>query len=315
VSPASQIAEIMTKLETPSLSGIVVVQGDTNSVLAAALTAVKKGLPVAHVEAGLRSRDWRMPEEHNRRMVDHISNVLFAPTAESARNLLDEHVFGKTFVVGNTVIDAVLQHMPLAERKSKVLDSVRFSEYVLATFHRAENVDDRTTLTGIVEGLLEAHMPIMFPLHPRTRKRLIEFNLYQKLESSKNVQILSPQGYLDFLLLMKHCRFIITDSGGIQEEATSPSISKRTLVARHSTERPEAIVAGHAELLELKANSISDQMKKEWNRDFRAANVSPYGDGTTSRKIIGILAKEPRQAFLTDPTITTKQSRGFSLTD
>jgi UDP-N-acetylglucosamine 2-epimerase (non-hydrolysing) len=129
------------------------------------------------------------------------------------------------------------------------------------------------------------------------------------------VQILSPQGYLDFLLLMKHCRFIITDSGGIQEEATSPSISKRTLVARHSTERPEAIVAGHAELLELKANSISDQMKKEWNRDFRAANVSPYGDGTTSRKIIGILAKEPRQAFLTDPTITTKQSRGFSLTD
>jgi UDP-N-acetylglucosamine 2-epimerase (non-hydrolysing) len=316
LSPASQIAEIMTKLEAPTSpdSGIVVVQGDTNSVLAAALTAVKKGLPVAHVEAGLRSRDWRMPEEHNRRMVDHISNLLFAPTPESAKNLVEEHVFGKTYVVGNTVIDAVNQHLPFAEKKSDVMTKIRFPDYVLATFHRAENVDDRKTLTEIVLGLLGSNLPIVLPLHPRTKKRLVDYNLYERLESSKNIQILLPQGYLDFLVLLKHCRFIVTDSGGIQEEATAPSLSKKVLVARLSTERPEAVDSGHAELLEMMSAEMTRKMKKEWNKALPLTKESPYGDGTSSRKIMDIL-KSYEERSINEESVRTNSAGNISLAD
>ena len=291
-TPASQIAEIMTNLDGPLNSkqdDVVIIQGDTNSVLAAALTSVKLGKPLAHIEAGLRSFDWRMPEEHNRRMVDHISNILLAPTKRAKQNLLDEHVYGKIHVTGNTVMDAVKEHVPLAEKKSTVLNKIKFSEYILVTLHRAENVDDAKILGNIVSALRKAKMPIVIPLHPRTKKMLIHFGLFDKLKSARHVQIVPPQGYLDFLMLIKNCKFIITDSGGIQEEATSPLIAKRFLVLRQFTERPEAIEVGVASLIRLKSQDIIEAMKSEWDKDFKLLSPSPFGDGSASKKILEIL--------------------------
>jgi UDP-N-acetylglucosamine 2-epimerase (non-hydrolysing) len=292
-SPASQIAEIMRKLESVLTKrfrkNLVIVQGDTNSVLSASLAAVKSGSPLAHVEAGLRSFDWRMPEEHNRRMVDHISNYLFAPTKLSMSNLLMEKVFGHVYMTGNTVIDAVNQHIPIAEKKSTDKGTIPLSRFVLATFHRSENVDDRKVLTNIVNGLLLTEIPIIISMHPRTKKMLRRFDLFQKLSKGKHIRITGPRGYLDFLLLMKASKLIVTDSGGIQEEATAPTIAKRVIVLRRSTERQEAVEARFAKLVNLKEKDIAREIRKQWFTNKTPTSKSPYGDGFSSRRIIKIL--------------------------
>jgi UDP-N-acetylglucosamine 2-epimerase (non-hydrolysing) len=295
-SPAAQIGEIMSKLESPfrriSKKSILLIQGDTNSVVSAALTAVKLGIPIAHIEAGLRSYDWRMPEEHNRRMVDHISDILFAPTETSKANLKKEQVHGKIFVTGNTVIDAVREHLPIAMKKSKVMNKIKPKEYVLVTIHRSENVDSTRNLGLIFDGLVDSKVPLIIPLHPRTQKRLRTNKYYENLACSRNVQILSPQGYLDFLILMKNSRFIVTDSGGIQEEATSPSLLKKVFVIRNSTERPEAVELGIVELLQLNKKHISKRLNMEWHtlplNKFHI-HKSPYGAGDASNRIMTIL--------------------------
>jgi UDP-N-acetylglucosamine 2-epimerase (non-hydrolysing) len=292
-SPAAQIGEIMARLEKPlrrEVAGVTIVEGDTNSVLAAALTSVKNGTPVAHVEAGLRSYDWRMPEEHNRRMVDHISDFLFAPTSDSEKNLRDEKVFGRTYVTGNTVIDSVNEHLPIARRKSKILEQVKFSDFVLLTLHRAENVDDPRVLGNIIGAIIDAKIQTVFPLHPRTKARLVEYGLFSKLSRLKHVQIMEPQGYLDFLIMMKNSRFIMTDSGGIQEECTSQLMSKKTLLLRSSTERPEAVKAGAVRLIKLEREDIGREMFSEWtNCQPFSVFFSPYGDGAASERIVTLL--------------------------
>ena len=291
-SPASQIAEIMIKLEKPLQQAgdkIVVVQGDTNSVLSAALAAVKAQTPVAHIEAGLRSHDWRMPEEHNRRMVDHISNILFAPTKESKENLEKERVYGSVYITGNTAIDAVKEHLAIAEKKSHILEQIDFREYAVVTMHRAENVDDPTVLQKIAQALIASEVPIVISLHPRTKKRLADFGYLNKLQSAANIRVIPPQGYLDFLVLLKQSKFVVTDSGGIQEEATSPALSKRVLVLRRSTERPEAIQAGFAKLVPLELEKIVEDICTEWNNTPKLLLSSPYGDGMASEKIIKIM--------------------------
>lgn len=293
-SPASQIAEIMTKLEGPlrndNNDNIVIIQGDTNSVLSTALTAVKLHIPIAHIEAGLRSYDWRMPEEHNRRMVDHISDLLFAPTKESEQNLLKEAVYGKIYITGNTVIDAVNQHLPLAEKMSTILQQIKFGEYILVTFHRSENVDDPKVLGNIVKGLVKSNLPIVISLHPRSKKRLLDYGFFEKLRAEKNIQIIPPVGYLDFLVLMKNSKFIVTDSGGIQEEATSKLISKRILVLRVSTERPEALHSCYTKLVKLEFQKIAKDISLEWTEMFKGdSSSSPYGDGYASEKIVSVV--------------------------
>jgi len=290
--PSTQIAEIMTNLEkiSKNKNDIILVQGDTNSVLATSLFAIKQNRKLVHVEAGLRSFDWRMPEEHNRRMVDHISDYLFAPTKESSQNLINEKVNGKIYVTGNTVMDAVKEHIKISEQKSKIQNKIKFSEYILATFHRVENVDNRKNLQNIINGIIKADLPVIIPLHPRTKKMLKRFNLYEKIKR-KNIQIISPQGYLDFLSLMKNCKFIITDSGGIQEECTSPFLAKKVLVLRDSTERPEALKSGNIKLLKLNYQIISKQIKFEWKHDFKKSKLSPYGNGDAAKKIVKILNK------------------------
>ena len=234
-SPGAQTAEIMLKTDQllekiePS---IVLVEGDTNSVLAAGLAANKRFIPIGHVEAGLRSNDFRMPEEFNRRLTDHMSEYLFSPTERAKANLMQEHVWGKIYVTGNTAIDAVIEHMPIAEEKSDIMQKIPFQTYALATAHRAENVDNVSVLESFMTVFSQSPIPIVYPMHPRTRKRLQENNMLTQMEALKNLLILPPLGYLDFLILMKNSKLIITDSGGIQEEATAPPLRKPVLVMR-----------------------------------------------------------------------------------
>ncbi|HKZ93515.1 MAG TPA: UDP-N-acetylglucosamine 2-epimerase (non-hydrolyzing) [Candidatus Bathyarchaeia archaeon] len=287
-----QTARILTVIErvvSKVKPRVVLVEGDTNATLASALAALKLNFPVGHVEAGLRSFDLRMPEEHNRRLVDHMSTFLFAPTTVAEKNLLKENVWGEVYVTGNTVIDAVMQHIPLAEKKSTIMDRIRFKNYALATAHRAENVDDPAVLKDFSEAFKEAPIPVVYPIHPRSRKRLRQAKMLKQLSKSRNVQVLQPVGYFDFLVLMKNCDLIITDSGGIQEEATVPILRKPTLVIRISTERPEAVEAGFAKVVGVKKQNILTAMEQTLEEPGSMAETSPYGDGTAGRKIAKIL--------------------------
>jgi UDP-N-acetylglucosamine 2-epimerase (non-hydrolysing) len=239
----------------------------------------------------IRSFDLRMPEEHNRRLTDHISGYLFAPTKRAEENLKKENVWGKIFLTGNTAIDAVNQHLPIAEKKSKIMQEIPFKTFVLATAHRAENVDDPAVLESFIEVFSKSPLPIVYPMHPRTKKRLQENNMLSTMEKMKNVLILPPLGYLDFLMLERNCKLIITDSGGIQEEATAPQIRKRVLVIRLSTERQEAIEAGFATVVGTDKNKILEAMKEAVTREEALPETSPFGDGTSGKKTIEIIKK------------------------
>lgn len=294
-NPTSQIGETMTKLENTLIQEkptFMLIQGDTNAMLAAGLTAVKLGIPLGHIEAGLRSYDWRMPEEHNRRMVDHVSDMLFAPTEQAKKNLLTEHVHGQVYVTGNTVMDAVHQHLPIAERRSTIIDEIKFEEYVLVTVHRAENVDNREVLKGFVGAFLNSPIPIIFPIHPRTKKRLQQFHLLHKLTKAKNIHLFPPLGYLDMLKSMKECKLIATDSGGLQEEATHPSLRKSTIVLRLSTERPEAVEAGFAIVVGVNSRDILQALRHLLENPPSLPETSPFGDGKAAQKIIGFLLSQ-----------------------
>jgi UDP-N-acetylglucosamine 2-epimerase (non-hydrolysing) len=294
-SPVVQTARIMLNMDallkktTPSL---VLAEGDTNSVLAAALAANKRGIPSGHVEAGLRSFDLRMPEEHNRRLTDHISDYLFAPTALAEANLKKESVWGKIYVTGNTIIDAVLQHLPLAEKKSRILEQIRFKKFALATAHRAENVDNLSVLKNFIASFAESPVPVVYPMHPRTKKRLRQNKMYAKILKDENVQVLPPVGYLDFLVLMKRCELIVTDSGGIQEEATAPPIRKPVLIIRLSTERPEAVEAGFAKVVGTDKKKILLGIDEALAMRKELPATSPFGDGSAAEKIAGIVRDE-----------------------
>jgi UDP-N-acetylglucosamine 2-epimerase (non-hydrolysing) len=294
-SPGQQTARILTLIERVVKKvnpKVVLVEGDTNGVLASALAAVKLNVSVGHVEAGLRSFDLRMPEEHNRRLVDHMSKYLFAPTDTARKHLEKENVWGSIYVTGNTVIDAVIQHMPLAEKKSKIMRQIRFKRFALVTAHRAENVDNPDVLRNFVEAFVESPIPIVYPIHPRSKKRLRQQRMLRKLSHAENVQLLPPLGYFDFLMLMRNCELIITDSGGIQEEATAPPIRKPVLVTRLSTERPEAVEAGFAEVVGTEKQSILAAMEEMLNGKRRLMKTSPFGDGAASKKIVNVLMRE-----------------------
>ena len=288
--PAFQIGDMIKKIavilkeERPDT---VMVQGDTNTVLAAGLASLKSGIPISHVEAGLRSNDWRMPEEHNRIAVDHMSELLFAPTHTSKRNLLSENVHGKIFVTGNTVIDAVNQFAKISSKNSKL--AMDFGDYTLMTIHRSENVDDRKTLSSIMTGIIDSRQDFVFPVHPRTMMRLREFGLYPKLKKSPRIRMIDAAGYFEMLELMKHCRYIVTDSGGIQEEATASSIRKKVIVVRRTTDRPEAVTGGFSEIAGTTRNGILKYLKNAAKNHAIPRKRSPYGGGDSAKKIVGYL--------------------------
>jgi UDP-N-acetylglucosamine 2-epimerase (non-hydrolysing) len=293
-SPGAQTAEIMANMNQllekidPS---IVLVEGDTNSVLATALAANKQTIPIGHVEAGLRSFDLRMPEEHNRRLTDHMSEYLFAPTERAKANLLKENVWGKIYLTGNTAIDTVIENLPIAEKKSSIMKKIPFETFALATSHRAENVDDPSILESLIHVFSKSPIPLVYPMHPRTRKRLQQNNLLSKMEALKNLLILPPQGYLDFLILLKNCKLVITDSGGVQEEATAPNIRKPVIVMRLSTERQEAVEAGFAKVVGTDKKDILEAIDEAVEKETSLPYTSPFGDGTAAQKILEIIEK------------------------
>jgi UDP-N-acetylglucosamine 2-epimerase (non-hydrolysing) len=297
-TPASQIGEMMGKLE-PILeelgSSLLLIQGDTNSMLAAALVGVKLGCRVGHIEAGLRSYDWRMPEEHNRRMVDHVSDLLFAPTELSRRNLENEHAYGRIFVTGNTVIDAVNQCLGIAQRESEIMKHVPSEDFCFTTIHRKENVDSPEILCNFVDALVETEIPVVFPVHPRTNLRLRESGFYKKLSSSSRIHLLAPIGYFDTLLLMKKSKFVLTDSGGLQEEATAPAIKKPVILLRLSTERPEGVDAGFTRVAGVTKEGVLSAIEALLNNPPSLPDTSPFGDGRAAERIVSIIAGKPEQ--------------------
>ena len=282
-----QISEIiikLTKILEKERPDTTIVEGDTNSVLAGGISSLKSKIPISHVESGLRSFDWRMPEEHNRIIIDHLSELLFAPTQLTKNNLILENVHGKIFVTGNTIIDAINTYSNVSKKKSKI--SINIQDYVLMTLHRTENVDDKKILSSIIKGILNSNENIIFPIHPHTLKRLHDFNLYNKLSKSKNILLLDPVGYFEMLELMKRCSFIVTDSGGLQEEVTSPKIRKKVLVVRKTSDRPEAVEAGFAEVIGTNQKNITFSIKKTAKNPKIKSKKTPYGNGNSSDQII-----------------------------
>lgn len=289
-SHAEQTAKALVSIEEVLLRekpDIVLVEGDTNSVLAGALAAVKLNIKVGHVEAGLRSYDRRMPEEINRILADHCSDYLFAPTAKSKSILLGEGVPDKKiFVTGNTIVDAVYQNLDLAGKKADALNSLRLhpNGYFLLTLHRQENVDNPARFATILEGVnrvsAKFHLPIIYPIHPRSRKRMNESGL-----EAKNLSLIDPVDFLSFLQLESKAKLVLTDSGGVQEETCVLGVPCCTL--RDSTERPETIEVGSNILAGASSENIVACIelmlgkKNDWQ--------NPFGDGTAGEQIVKIL--------------------------
>jgi UDP-N-acetylglucosamine 2-epimerase (non-hydrolysing) len=245
-SHAVQTARVMIEFEKVCLAerpDLVVVVGDVNSTLAASLVAAKLLIPVAHVEAGLRSRDRTMPEEINRLVTDRISDVLLAPSADAVSNLLAEgEPASKIHLVGNIMIDSLLRHLPSATLE-RIRDRVPVTEggYAVLTLHRPSNVDSEETLRRILAAVaaIAEELPVVFPVHPRSMQRLNEFGVDV---SPGRILWIEPLGYIDFLSLTSHARLILTDSGGLQEESTALGIPCLTL--RENTERPITVTEG-----------------------------------------------------------------------
>ena len=267
---------------------LVIVHGDTNSTLAGALAASKLRIPLAHVEAGLRSYDRDMPEEINRVITDHISDFLFAPTDKEAQILRREGVGNdRIFVVGNTVVDSLMQNLKQATKRHDMLErfGVKKSGFFLITAHRPRNVDNEKNLRGILSALGELHrkygMPIVYPMHPRTQRMFKRFGM----KAPAGITITEPLGYLEFLQLMSNAKLILTDSGGVQEEACVLRIPCVTL--RENTERPETldvganILAGTDPKRILKSVENMLQKKPDWN--------NPFGDGKAAERIMEVL--------------------------
>lgn len=288
-----QTAEMIRGVEQALLDGhprVVLVCGDANTNLAAGLAARKLRMIVGHVESGLRSYDWSMPEEHNRIILDHICELLFAPTEEACHNLIRDNVRGEIHLTGNTVVDAVHQNLEIARRKSDVLHrlSLHSQEYIVCTSHREENVDIQERLEGILIGLelvaKQFGIPVVFPVHPRTQRRLAEFGLANGMKVSDGVHIIEPLGYLDFLFLLAESRLALTDSGGIQEESCILTVPCVTL--RDNTERPETIEVGANKLAGVEPEQILSVAKQMYSTTPGWKN--PFGDGTAAYQIIDV---------------------------
>ncbi len=284
---AEQTARVMTGMEKVILEekpGVVLVQGDTNTVLGAALAASKLKVKVGHIEAGLRSFDRWMPEEINRVLADHSSDYLFAPTEIARDNLLNEGIpSSKIMVTGNTIVDAVQQNMKVADRKAEALSDLHLSpmEYILATLHRQENVDCVEKLKEIISGLKKVGertgLPVIFPIHPRTRHRVEEHGL-----DCGKVRLTKPLGFLEFLQLENKARLVLTDSGGVQEETCILKVPCVTI--RDSTERPETLHVGSNILVDSDPKCIVRGSLLMMNSSRKWKN--PFGDGRAGERIV-----------------------------
>ncbi|WP_167480398.1 non-hydrolyzing UDP-N-acetylglucosamine 2-epimerase [Streptomyces bacillaris] len=296
---AVQVAAALTALDerfATERPGAVIVQGDTNAALSGALAANARSIPLIHVEAGLRSHDRAMPEEHNRVVIDRLADVLCAATPENRALLLAEGVPDHRIeVTGNTVVEAVHEHLPPQAERTRLLDGLGLTPdaYVLATVHRPENTDDSAVLATVLRELaaLGRTLPVVLPLHPRTRTRIEAAGLGPLLDG---MRVLAPTGYGTFLALARHAALLVSDSGGIQEETTV--LGRPLVVVRRSTERPEAFT-DFADLVEPgpAIGTAARNRLAEGAQGLRrlATLPSPYGDGTASRRIVDLITRLP----------------------
>ena len=280
---------------------VIMVYGDTNSTLSGALAAAKLNIPVAHVEAGLRSYNQSMPEEINRLLTDHLSTLLFCPTDQAVRNLLKEGIKdGRTRIVknvGDVMYDSILYYSKIAEKKSAILhglnlvnpqSTIRNPQYYLATLHRAENTDDSKVLNSILKALNEIgrNTFVVLPLHPRTKKMMKVHHLF----SFKNIKFIEPVSYLDMLKLEKNAKAILTDSGGVQKEAYWLKVPCFTL--REETEWVETVKSGWNILVGTRMKRIVKEVSHQEGRRRYLKGDGVFGDGRASHKIVQILVRE-----------------------
>ena len=298
-----QTGKIMIEYEKAVLfdkPDLVLVAGDVNSTMACSLVAAKLHIKVGHIEGGLRSGDWSMPEEINRIVTDRIADYLFTTSKDADENLLAEGISpDKIFLVGNTMIDSLNYYLPKAQQldlKSKYsidLDAssqpIEEHKFILVTLHRPSNVDDGKILQDLIKVLcqIQEEMPVIFPMHPRTRKMLSEFDLNGMLESARNLIITEPLGYLEFLKLEATAFLVLTDSGGIQEETTVLGIPCLTL--RENTERPITVWEGTNELVGSNPQKVLERTYAILNGERKTGKVPHFWDGHAAERIVEVL--------------------------
>ena len=322
-SHAWQTAEVMKRLEPvfeESRPDVVVVVGDVNSTLAAAITASKMSLPLAHIEAGLRSFDSAMPEEINRKLTDGLANFLFVSEESGVRNLRNEGIPpGRIFMVGNVMIDCLLQHRGSAARSTILRDLNLVSDgdsplpYAVLTLHRPSGVDHFAVLRDVLEAVANiAHdLPIFFPVHPRTRSRIEAFGLEHYFQTARDVPprsgiyLSNPMGYLDFLCLMDHARLVLTDSGGIQEETTVLGIPCLTL--RENTERPVTIQEGTNQLVGLDPERVIAAARRVLHGEYPRGMRPSLWDGRAGERIVQVLLERFQPELLPDHMVRSAQ--------
>ncbi len=292
-SHAEQTAKIMMCLEKSFMElkpDLVVVFGDVNSTMAAAIVAAKLCIKIAHVESGLRSFDQTMPEEINRIVTDRLSDYLFVTEVSGIRNLKNEGVTSdKIFFTGNIMIDSLINNLEKSNSSRILKDlSLEPQRYATLTLHRPSNVDDMDVLTGMfrVMTVMSEKMPVVFPCHPRTKKRIEEFGLSNKM-SNGNVRVIEPLGYLDFLKLQSSSRIVLTDSGGVQEETTYLKIPCVTM--RENTERPITVDVGSNVLCGSNPDRIIDAATAILNGPEKKSEIPKFWDGQTSNRIVEVL--------------------------
>ena len=294
-SHAAQTAAVMERFEPVVIEekpDWVLVVGDVNSTLACALVCVKLGVKVAHVEAGLRSRDRTMPEEINRLLTDQIADLLFTPSADANDNLLAEGIpVERIRLVGNVMIDSLYKHLERSSQsKIKEQLGVAGGDYAVLTLHRPSNVDGLRAFSSILDALekIGARLPIIFPVHPRTLKMIDELQLTDRIKEAEGLRLIDPLGYLDFLSLYSGARLVLTDSGGIQEETTVLGVPCVTL--RESTERPITVSLGTNTIVGTETDKIVSAAFAALDEPRKPPATIPLWDGKTAGRIVDVLA-------------------------
>lgn len=294
-SQVGVIASIMTQMEqflSENNVDLVLVPGDVNSSMACAIVAHRMGIPVGHIESGLRSFDKSMPEEVNRIIIDDVADLYFVTEQSGLDNLTAEQKeMENAHFIGNTMIDTLMAFQPIFERSTIVKTIGIPDQFALATFHRPQNVDEKSALTK-VSNILQAaanELPVVLPLHPRTRKKLEVFGLMSTLMSDKNVYLTDPLGYLDFMNLIQHAAFVITDSGGIQEETTFMKVP--CITVRPNTERPVTIDVGTNTLVDLDVKLVMDLVSEILKGNYKQGAVPDMWDGNASNRLTKVVAE------------------------
>ncbi len=298
-SPTEQTAQAMLGFEKvlrEHRPDLVVVVGDVNSTIAAALAATQQHVRVAHVEAGLRSGDMSMPEEVNRVLTDRICDLLLTPSEDASAHLRREGIpEERIHLVGNIMIDTLLSCLPRAKALHTAAKlGLREGEYAVLTLHRAANVDDRAALAGLVDTIdeVQQRLAVVFPIHPRTRKQLAAFGLAERVAAMHNVHRLEPQGYLEMIDLQAHAQVVLTDSGGLQEESTALGVPCLTL--RPDTERPITVDEGTNIVVGLDRTRTLAELDRVLAGKGKRGRCPALWDGRTSERIVEVFTREAR---------------------